>query len=140
MNTTVTMSTTTTATTAVTTTATTSGSEATLPPAIIGSPDIVVSTVCKQALPGSPNTCLAVFSYDNPTGSPMTIPVGANNLLSSGAPTGEWPTIFAAGTWYGAVAHQVACNESVTWTVTSGSGSSSATAAAGETSCPAIPV
>jgi hypothetical protein len=108
----------------------------------LGTPDVFVTALCKQELPGVNNSgqCLAVFTYDNPTGDPVSVPVGTNNDISPGPAGDSWPTTFAAGLWYGAVAHEVPCSEEVTWTLRTGSGVSTASTSAGETACGPLPL
>ena len=98
-----------TVTTAATTTAATTVAPPTTPaPTTVlvtsGTPSVDISFACNHVLSGADaGFCLALFSYDNPTGEPITVPIGANNYMLPGPLAVNHPTQFVAGTRFGAV-------------------------------------
>jgi len=86
--------------------------------------------------------CLAVFSYDNPTGEPVNVPIGADNYMTGGPLGSAHPTTFVAGTRYGAVTSRWHCEDetSIAWVLRSGDGVSVAAASAAHVECPPLPI
>jgi len=124
---------------------TTTASTATEPPVLIttGAPAVEVSFVCNHVLTGADaGFCLGVFSYNNPTGEPITVPIGANNYMTPGPLASSHPTNFVAGLRYGAVTSRWHCNvaTSLSWIVRSGDGVSVATTSAAHHECPPLPL
>ena len=82
-------------------------------------------------------TFRAVFGYDNPNEAAVTIPVGTGNAFDPGPVTGQ-PTTFQPGTVESAVT--VTGASDVTWTITYGGESRTATATASfQTHCSVDP-
>lgn len=128
-----------------TNTTTTMMASVTEPPALVtaGTPAIEVSFVCNHVLTGvDAGFCLGVFSYNNPTGSPITVPIGANNYMTPGPIASSHPTHFVAGLRYGAVTSRWRCSvaTSLSWVVRSGDGVSVATTSAAHHECPPLPL
>jgi len=108
-----------------------------------GAPTVEVSFLCNHVLTGADaGFCLAVFSYDNPSGSPVAVPIGANNYMQPGPLASSHPTTFVAGTRYGAVTSRWDCVGAATayWVVRSGAGVSVAAAPRAHHECPPLPL
>jgi len=130
---------------ATTASSTTTASTATEAPVLIttGAPAIEISFVCNHVLTGADaGFCLGVFSYNNPTGESITVPIGANNYMTPGPLAPSHPTNFVAGLRYGAVTSRWHCNvaTSLSWIVRSGDGVSVATTSAAHHECPPLPL
>ena len=108
-----------------------------------GSPAVDVTFLCKHVLDGADaGFCLAIFSYDNPSGEAIEVPIGANNYMTPGPLADDHPTTFVAGTRYGAVTSRWNCADelSIAWVLRTGDGTSVAAAAATQVDCPPLPI
>ena len=108
-----------------------------------GDPIVELTLLCNHVLTGDDEGyCLAVFSYDNPSGEVVTVLHGADNYIEPGPHNRGQPEVFAAGTRFGGAAVRWNCASHLhaRWTLTSGGASSVATAPRTHLECPPLPL
>lgn len=140
--------TTTTTAVATTTVATTAAPPTAPPPPPVsvsedGAPAVELTFLCNHVLQGDDDGyCLAVFSFDNPSGEVVQVPIGANNFVEPGPHDRGQLETFAAGTRFGGAAIRWNCVEHLhaRWTLRSGDGTSVATAPRTHLECPPLPL
>jgi hypothetical protein len=101
---------------------------------------VEVTFLCNWPFPNG--TCLGVFSYNNPNGATVGVPIGANNYVEPGPADRGQKALFYPGLNYGAAAFLWNCeaHEQARWVLRSGGGVSAATAPQGLVECPEIPL
>ena len=104
-------------------------------------PVVVITLRCNHAFGNG--TCVAVFNYDNPTGSALVVEAGANNLVEPGAEDVGQTQLFAAGSFFGGASFvwDCAAHLHARWTLRAEGGAASvATAPHTHLACPPLPM
>jgi hypothetical protein len=108
-----------------------------------GQGQVSLQFLCNHVLEGNQaGNCLAVFSYDNPSGEVVNVERGSNNFVEPGPQDVGQTTTFAAGQRFGGASFKWNCqtHTQARWTVRSGSGVSVATAPQTHIDCPPLPI
>ena len=108
-----------------------------------GTGQVSLQFLCNHVLEGNQaGNCLAVFSYDNPSGEVVNVERGANNFVEPGPQDIGQTSTFAAGQRFGGASFKWNCetHTQARWTVRSGGGVSVATAPQTHIDCPPLPL